>query len=154
MARTSVKEIYLIGLPLAAKTSNAHGQSSIDCKNLWHRFEEGNYASLITHKLSNEIYGVYHQYEGDSNKPFSYFIGCRVEKGGAIPEGLTYLTIPAGTYEKITVQGKMPDCVTKAWKEIWGADYDRAYNTDFEVYDERSRDWSHAEVDVYVSIHE
>jgi predicted transcriptional regulator YdeE len=154
MARTSIKEIYLIGLSLEGKTSNAHGQSSIDCKNLWHRFEEGRFASLIAQKLGNEIYGVYHQYEGDSNKPFSYFIGCRVEKDGAAAEGLAHLTIPAGDYEKITVQGKMPDCVTKAWKGIWAADYDRAYDTDFEVYDERSKDWNQAEVDIYVSIRE
>jgi len=154
MSKTSVKEIYLIGLPLETKTSNAHGQSSIDCKNLWHRFEEGSYASLIAHKLGDDIYGVYHQYEGDSNKPFSYFIGCAVEKNTAVPEGLAYLIIPAGNYEKITVQGKMPDCVTKAWQKIWAADYPRTYDTDFEVYDERSKDWNNAEVDVYVSVHD
>jgi predicted transcriptional regulator YdeE len=152
MSRVFVKEFYLIGLSLANKTSNAHGQSGIDCKNLWHRFEEGNYASLIRRRLGDEIYGVYHQYEGDSNKPFSYFIGCRVEKDEPLPEGLVGLAVPAGNYEKITVNGKMPDCVMKAWQQIWTSGYERTYNTDFEVYDERSKDWNHAEVDVYVSI--
>ncbi len=152
MSKTVIKEIHLIGLSLKTKTINAHGQSSIDCKNLWHDFENGNYATIIPNKLSDEIYGVYYQYEGDSTKPFSYFVGYKVEKDSTIPNDLNSLTIPAGTYEKITVNGKMPDCVIKAWKEIWAADYTRTYQTDFEVYDERSKDWSNAEVDVYVSV--
>ena len=154
MATTPVKEIYLVGLSLKEKTSNAHGQSSIDCKNLWHQFEDGNYAAGITGKLGDEIYGVYHHYEGDSSRPFSYFIGCRVKKDAPLPPGLERMLIPAGKYEKISVKGKMPDCVIKAWKEIWNADYNRAYDTDFEVYDERSRDWNNAEVDVYISVRE
>jgi len=47
--------------------------------------------------------------------------------------------------------GKMPDCVANTWKEIWNSGIPRAYQTDFEVYDERSRDWNNAVVDVYVS---
>jgi len=154
MAKTAVSEMHLIGLCLEGKTTNAHGQSGIDCKNLWHRFEEANYAALIPDKLNDHLYGVYHQYEGDSSKPFSYFIGCRVNKGSIVPKGLTKMDIPAGTYEKITATGKMPDCVSKAWQEIWKADYNRRYTIDFEVYDERSRDWNNAEVDVYVAVEE
>jgi len=152
MSKTAIKEIHLIGLSLKTKTTNENGQSSIDCKNLWHDFENGKYASTIPNKLSDEIYGVYHQYEGDSTKPFSYFVGCKVKKDGAVPEGLESLAIPAGHYEKISAKGKMPDCVIKAWKDIWAGDYARAYHTDFEVYDERSNDWNNAEVDVYVSV--
>jgi len=152
MSKTSVKEIHLIGLSLKTKTINTHGQSSIDCKNLWHAFENGNYAAAIPGKLSDEIYGVYHHYDGDSTKPFSYFVGCKVKKDTVAPKGLEGITIPEGAYEKITVKGKMPDCVINAWKEIWTADYARTYQTDFEVYDERSKDWNHAEVDVYVSV--
>lgn len=154
MARTSIQEIHLIGLSLPGKTSNAHGQSAIDCKNLWHQFEDGHHAARIANKLGDEIYGVYHQYEGDSNKPFSYFVGCRVKESTAVPDGLTHLLIPAGTYEKIVVKGKMPDCVMKAWKEIWATDYNRSFHTDFEVYDERAKDWNNAEVDVYLSVND
>lgn len=154
MSKVTVEEIYLIGLSLKTKTSNAHGQSGIDCKNLWHQFEDGNYAATVHDRTGDEIYGVYHQYEGDSSKPFFYFIGCRVKKGTAAPAGLESLTIPAGLYEKLVVTGKMPDCVTKAWKEVWNANYQRTYQTDFEVYDERSKDWNNAEVDVYVSVKE
>ena len=152
MSKTSINEIHLIGLSLKTKTINTNGQSSIDCKNLWHQFEDGKYASAITNKLSDEIYGVYYQYEGDSTKPFSYFVGCKVKKDTPVPQGLTHLIIPAGQYEKISAKGKMPDCVIKAWKDIWAADFNRTYQVDFEVYDERSKDWNDAEVDVYISV--
>ena len=152
MGKITIGEIYLTGLALKEKTINAHGQSGIDCKNLWHEFDNGNYASAITDKLSDDIYGVYYDYEGDSTQPFSYFIGCRIKKGAAVPTGLTSLAIPAGTYEKITATGKMPDCVIKTWRDIWSANYERTYQTDFEVYDDRSKDWSKAEVDVYISV--
>jgi predicted transcriptional regulator YdeE len=152
MNRTSIKTIHLIGLSLKTKTINANGQSGTDCKNLWHDFENGHCAAVIPNKLSDDIYGVYHHYDGDSTQPFSYFVGCRVKEGSAVPQELESLTIPEGTYEKITVKGKMPDCVTQAWKEIWMSDYTRTYHTDFEVYDERSKDWNNAEVDVYVSV--
>jgi predicted transcriptional regulator YdeE len=154
MNTIALKDIHLIGLSLKTKTTNTNGQSRIDCKNLWHVFEDGKFANIIPNKLSDEIYGVYHQYEGDNTQPFSYFIGCKVKKGTANPEGLDSLTIAAGQYEKITVTGKMPDIVINAWKEIWKADYARTYQTDFEIYDERTKDWGNAEVDVYLSVEE
>jgi predicted transcriptional regulator YdeE len=82
----------------------------------------------------------------------SYFIGCKVEPGATIPEGLASLLISKGLYQKIVAAGKMPDCVANTWKEIWNSSIPRAYQTDFEVYDEKSKDWNKAKVDVFVSI--
>ena len=96
-----IKEIRLIGLQLTNKTSNINGQSTIDCENLWHEFHRQKYADIITNKLSDEILGVYHDYEGDNTKPFSYFIGYKVSADAIIPPGLQTLVIPAGTYQKI-----------------------------------------------------
>lgn len=62
------------------------------------------------------------------------------------------LVIPSGTYTKKVAKGKMPDCITETWKEIWASDLPRAYKTDFEVYDERSQNWNEAEVDIKISI--
>jgi predicted transcriptional regulator YdeE len=152
MNKVEIEEIKLIGLSLKAKTINANGQSSIDCERLWHEFEKGKHAGMIPGKLGDEILGVYHQYEGDSTKPFSYFIGCKVKMDAKVPQGLESLIIPGGTYHKINVKGKMPDCVINAWKEIWVSNIPRTYHIDFEVYDERSKDWNNAEVEVYLSI--
>ena len=152
MNKVKIEDIYLIGLSLKTKTINANGQSGIDCGRLWQEFEKGNYTEIIPNKLSNEIFGVYHHYEGDSTKPFSYFIGCKVESNTEVPLGLEDLTIQKGTYHKTLTKGRMPDCVANAWKEIWASGIPRTYQMDFEVYDERSRDWNNAEVNVYLSI--
>ncbi len=65
MDKIDLEEITLIGLALKTKTTNANGQSNIDCGNLWQEFEKENYAGRIPCKLSNDILAVYHQYEGD-----------------------------------------------------------------------------------------
>ena len=152
MNEIGLEEISLAGLSLKTKTTNANGQSNIDCGNLQQEFERENYAGKIPNKLSDEILAVYHEYEGDHTKPFSYFIGCKVIPGTEIPYGLDSLIIPRGDYQKIIAKGKMPDCVANAWKEIWSSDIPRAYQSDFEVYDERSKDWNNAEVDIFISI--
>lgn len=152
MNTVELEEAKLVGLALKAKTTNINEQSNIDCGNLWQEFEKGKYAEIIPNKLTDEILAVYHQYEGDHTKPFSYFIGCKVKAGTKVPPGLETLTIAKGTYQKIDAKGKMPDCVINAWKEVWLSDIPRSYKMDFEVYDERSKDWNNAEVEVYLSV--
>ena len=152
MNKIELEEIKLIGLALGTKTTNEKGQSGTDCGNLWQKFEKENYVNRIPDKLSDEILAVYHQYEGDHTQPFSYFIGCKVKAGTKVPEGMDSLIISKALYEKINANGKMPDCVASTWKEIWNSNIPRAYEADFEVYDERSKDWSKAEVEIFISI--
>lgn len=154
MDKNEIKEFRLIGLALKTKTTNLNSQSAIDCGNLWQEFEKGNYAEKISGKLGEEIFAVYHDYEGDFTKPYSYFIGCRVKSDTKVPEGLNSLIIPDQQYRQFIAKGTMPDCVADKWKEIWSSDTEipRAYNADFEVYDERSKDWNHAEVDIFISL--
>lgn len=152
MNKIELEEIKLIGLSLKTKTSNENGRSNVACGNLWQEFEKESYEDKIPNKLSDEILAVYHKYEGDSTKPFSYFIGCKVKTETEVPEGMDSLIIPRGMYQKINAKGKMPDCVANAWKEIWSSNIHRAYQADFEVYDERSKDWSNAEVEIYLSV--
>jgi predicted transcriptional regulator YdeE len=152
MTKIGLDEITLIGLSLKTKTTNANGQSGIDCGNLWQEFEKERYSDKIPGKLTNEILAVYHQYEGDHHKPFSYFIGCKVKAGTKVPQGLDGLIIPKGIYQQIQAKGEMPGCVASTWKDIWTSKIRRAYQADFEVYDERSKDWSDAEVEIFLSI--
>ncbi len=152
MSKEMVNEITVIGLALKSKTTNAGGQSATDCRNLWHHFDDGDFQSVIPGKTADTVYGVYFHYEGDSSLPFSYLVGCPVSPGSIAPPGMISLTIPAGDYEKIAACGKLPDCVIQAWIEIRNGNYPRTFQTDFEVYDERSRDWNQGEVDVFVSV--
>lgn len=144
-------KIKLIGLDLGRKTTNENGQSSTDGGNLWQRFEKGGFAEKIPNKAGDEIYAVYYNYDGDHTQPFQYFIGCRVDEIETVPEEMDSLTIPDGSYNKLTAKGKMPDCIMNKWREIWSSNLNRGYSFDFEVYDERSHDWSNAEIDLYLS---
>lgn len=151
MEKTKKPEFRLIGLKLGNKTSNKGGQSGIDCGNLWQKFEKENFVDRIPGKLSEDIYAVYFDYEGDHTKPFSYFIGCKVNTDTDVPQGMDALLIPDGIYSKVIAKGKMPDCVANSWRDIWRSETDRAYKYDFEIYDDRSKDWNDAEVEIFVS---
>lgn len=151
MNKIKINEFKLIGIKLDKKTTNANGQSGIDCGNMWQKFSQDNIAEKIPGKLSNEIYAVYFEYEGDHTKPYSYFIGCKVEPSTNTPSGLESITIGTEVYTKLIAKGKMPDCIAYIWQQIWASDMKRNYNYDFEIYGERSQDWDNAEVEVYLS---
>jgi predicted transcriptional regulator YdeE len=142
----------LIGIRHPGKTTNENDQSGVDCGNLWQEFDKEQYAAKIPNKIGDEVYAVYFDYEGDHTQPFAYFIGCKVRPGADVPEGMVKLEVPAGDYALLRAKGKMPDCMVNAWKEVWKSDIPRAYGMDFEVYGEKSRDWSNAEVDIYLSV--
>ena len=141
----------LIGLKLDKKTTNEGGQSNIDCGGLWQKFEARDFAGQIPNKLGDEIYAVYFDYDGDHTQPFSYFIGCKVDRYAEVPKNMDCLVIPEQNYFKTTAKGQMPNCISSAWKDIWDSKTDRLFTFDFEVYDKRSRDWSDAEVDIFVA---
>lgn len=151
MDKTIKTGFKLIGLKLDKKTTNKGGQSSIDCGNLWQRIEKEHWIEKIPGKLNNDLYAVYYDYEGDHTLPFSYFIGCQVTSDTELAPGLHALFIPEHKYVKVSAKGRMPDCLINAWKSIWSSKIDRAYHYDFEIYDERSKDWSNAEVEIFVS---
>ena len=152
MDKIIIEEFKLIGIALLEKTTNENGQSYIDCGNLWGKFQSGNYASKIPNKLDDEVIAVYHQYEGDHTQPYSFFIGCKVQSEMEVPDSMETIKILKGNYQKIIAKGKFPDCIVNTWKEIWDSNISRTYQTDFEVYGEKSKDWNDAEVEIYISV--
>ena len=64
-------------------------------------------------KISNEVFAVYHNYEGDYMKPFSYFIGCKVKSDEKTPAGMNRLEIAGSRYQLFKSIGKIPDCIGK-----------------------------------------
>lgn len=144
----------LIGLKLDRKTKNGNGASEKDCGELWQRFEAQKIPAQIPGRISDAVYAVYFDYENKENGLFSYFIGCKVEENAQAPENLDELIVPGQAYYKETATGKMPGCISEAWKRIWDSGISRKFGFDFEVYDERSRNWENAEVDIYLSVTE
>lgn len=149
-----MESFKLIGLRLNGKTKNENGQSGKDCGKLWQHFEENKVIEQIPNKIADEVYAVYYDYESDENGLFSYFIGCKVDDNAEKPENLDELLIPEQHYHKETAKGRMTDCITDAWKNIWSSGINRKFGFDFEVYGERSRNWDNAAVDIFLSVNE
>lgn len=153
MTITTIEGFELAGIALPTKTTNENGQAMVDCGGLWGQFIQEGYAEKVQHKVSDEVYAVYHNYEGDHTKPYAFFIGVKIAKGSPIPPGLERLIIPSNKYQIMKAIGKMPDCIGAAWMDIWKQPIDRMYAPDFEVYGEKAKDMGNAEVDIYLSIH-
>ena len=149
-----MKSFKLMGLKLNRKTRNENGQSEKDCGGLWQNFETNKIATLIPDKVSDEVYAVYYDYESDENGLFSYFIGCKVGENIEKSENLDEIIIPDQNYHKETAKGQMTDCLADAWKRIWSSNINRKFGFDFEIYDERSRNWNNAEIDIFLSIND
>ena len=106
MNNIELEEINLVGLSLGKKTTNENGQSALDCGSLWQKFQEGNYIEKIPGKSDDNVLAVYHQYEGDHTRPFSYFIGCKVDAGMPTPEGMDRLVIPRDHIKSLYPPGR------------------------------------------------
>lgn len=149
----TVPSFNFIGLPL--RTSN---DKMNEIGTHWGRFYSEKIINKIPDKIDNDILAVYTDYDGDHTKPYTLILGCRVAQtrgtthGRATSNGLVSRTIPEAKYAVFTAKGKMPDCIVKTWGEIWNSGINRAYNFDFEVYGEKSRDPDDAEVEIYISV--
>ena len=72
-----------------------------------------------------------------------------------LPEGLITKTIDVSNYAKFTTKGDLQqNIVYDKWVNIWGMEEDlnRTYKADFEIYGEKAKDMSNAEVDIFVSV--
>lgn len=100
----------------------------------------------------------YTDYDSDEIGEYLYFVGEVVSSFDGVPERLATLTVPASNYVKFTTEeGPMPNIVFSAWQEIWkmtASDIggERAYQVDFEVYDQRAIDPMKTVVDIYIGV--
>jgi predicted transcriptional regulator YdeE len=85
---------------------NKEGQSTIECGNLWQKFEKENLSAQIPHKAGDEIYAVYFDYEGDHTKPSPISFGCKVKPDTETPQGMDSLIIPKENYAKVVSKGE------------------------------------------------
>lgn len=151
MSQVNLSYMKMIGITV--RTSNASGASATDIPTLWNRFMSEEVLLKIPNRINDRIYCIYTDYESDHTKPYTTLLGCQVTELDLIPEGMTGIEIPMGTYEQITVTGNLLEgIVYKAWVDIWQQPLYRTYKADFEVYDGKAADLSAAEVNIFVGI--
>jgi len=111
----------------------------------------------IPSKTGSNIYAVYSDYASDHNGEYTFVIGAMVKNGTTPPAGMVATHIPAGQYAVMTSdKGPLPKVVPETWQAIWKMEeagkLKRAYQADFEIYDQRAQDPQNAQIDLYVGL--
>lgn len=146
---TDLSEQKIIGIATRADNSPA-GLQKIAA--LWQKFHQEKVLDKIDDKVSDEIFAIYTDYEGDHTKPYKFILGVKVFDFDSVPSGMITYVIPEQQYAVATAIGKMPQAVAKEWQKIWKSDLDRKYSSDFEIYNEDSDLGDDSEVEIYIAV--
>jgi len=156
---TNKSEIKLVGLTARTNNKNEMNPATSKIGELAGRYWSQNVAAQITYRKNPGVtLSVYTEYDSDEHGDYTYFIGEEVSSFENMPSGFQKLIIPSAKYQKFTTPaGKMPEVVINAWQQIWKMSSDdlegkRAYQADFEIYDQRASDPSNTIVDIYVGM--
>ncbi len=123
-----------------------------------HYFHQNIAASIPNRIHPGTTLCIYTNYESDHHHDYTYFIGEEVSSFEGITDDLETLVIPPQNYIKFTNgPDAMPDVVQKPWQQIWQMTPEelggtRSYISDFEIYDERSRDHQNIVLDIYIGV--
>ena len=121
--------ITLVGI--AARAANDRPEAIAA---LWQRFETEHILASIPHRVSDDVYALYTDYEADQHGEYTLLIGCAVERHDGLPDGLVARSIPAADYALVDASGPQPQSIVAAWQSIWAGDLKRAYSNDFDLY--------------------
>lgn len=144
---------------IAERTNNAKeaGPDGIIGKQ-WGRFFRERVAAKIPNRTDENIVAVYTDYASDVNGDYTFLIGARVTKAESLAEGLVAKTVPAGRYAVFTSErGQVQKVVVDTWKHVWATHQrelggERAYQADFELYDQRAQNPADAVMEIHVGI--
>jgi predicted transcriptional regulator YdeE len=144
---------------IAVRTSNAEQMTEArPIGKQWERlFKEGVLAA-IPNKADGNILALYSEYASDKDGEYTYLLGARVTKVENVPAGMTVKNVPAGRYAVFTSErGPVQKVVVEMWRRVWETPKsalggDRAYKTDFELYDQRAKNPADSVVDLYVAV--
>ena len=116
----------------------------------WHAFYAGGAGGDIPGRISEDIFAVYSDYEGDENMPYRFFIGVEVNPGQPVPEGMCLREIPHAEFMCFRTEGEQPAALIQKWGEIHAADLQRSFQLDFEVHSANSP----GRIDIWIGLKE
>jgi len=152
-------ELGFTVIGIEARTSNAKEMTpeGIIGKQ-WARFVKDNLAAQIPNKADATAVALYTDYASDKDSEYTFLLGARVTSTVQVPKGMVARNVLPGRYAVFTSErGPVAQVVMETWKRIWSVPNgspggDRAYKTDYEVYDERAANPENAQVEVHVGI--
>jgi len=148
---------YIVGV--SARTNNAHemaGNGKIG--SVWQSFLQPSLIAKIPNKVGVDPIAVYTDYETDHTGYYTYLLGLPVSPGESVPASFIVKRVPAGRYAVFTSgRGPITRVVPEIWQRIWAMSAKelggkRAFQSDFEIYDQRAADPENAQIDVYVGL--
>lgn len=101
---------------------------------LWEAFHTNDVRTKLGADAAEDLYCVYHDYEGGFMDPYRMTIGYRASSED-VPEGLHRADVPRQSVVTYEVKGPQPQSLISQWQAIWGGDLDRTYLADYDVYD-------------------
>jgi predicted transcriptional regulator YdeE len=156
--RTITEEpFYVAGYQVRTNNMNEmNGRSEIGP--LWERFYRQSLGAQIPHRADAATIVVYSDYASDENGDYNYLLGARVSAVDHLPASMSFRRIVPGHYTVLTTaRGPLVEMVQAEWKRIWTmqpADLggQRAFLTDYEVYDSRSANPQQAQVEIHIGL--
>lgn len=154
---TEVSEFYVVGI--AARTSNQlemSGQGVIGKQ--WERLFSEHVLSNIPNRVDSNIYAIYTDYTTEQGVEYTFLLGAKTRDSSQVADGMIAKRVPAGKYAVVTSErAPVVEAVVGAWKKIWSLSPgqlggERAFDTDFELYDERATDPQNSQVDIYIGL--
>lgn len=157
--RQNVSPKLLVGITAQTSFSKEINPLASEIGKTVNKYITEQVAQKIPHRKNpGIIFCAYTDYTDEYKGDYTYFIGEEVTAVSELPEGMSQIEIPAGTYLKLTTDtGAIPLIIINAWQKIWqlfqgNSHGKRVYKVDFEVYDERAKNPQNAIVDLYVGV--
>lgn len=156
-ARVEQQEAFTM-VGISVRTSNDKERQESQIGKQWARLMGENLLASIPNKADRNIVAVYTDYASDANGDYTYVLGARVTQADQVPAGMVAKKVPAGRYAVFTSdRGPVQQVVVATWMRIWKTPRDqpggdRAYKTDFEVYDQRAQNPADAVMEIHIGI--
>ena len=144
---------------LATRTNNAaemNGNGKIG--SIWQSFLQPGLVAKISNKIGVDLVAVYTEYETDHTGHYTYLLGIPVLSSESLPVNLTVKHISPGRYAVFTSErGPLIKVVREVWQRIWSMSEKelggkRAFQSDYEIYDQRAADPENAQIDIYIGL--
>ena len=145
VVRINNKTIF--GLSVRTNNKNEMNPSTGKIAPLVHQFDN---AVVVNYLAGARVYGVYYDYESDSQGNYSVLVGADSVESSVVT--LEEVTIQEGNYLVFSGSGQVPQIIFELWSQVWDyfssekCAHTRVYTTDFEFYRTQN------EIEIHIAI--
>ncbi|KAB8028118.1 GyrI-like domain-containing protein [Fluviispira multicolorata] len=152
-------EKSLVGIEIRTSNSIEYSNNGKIPK-LWETFFKDEITRKIKNKTSENIHGIYSNYESDHTGEYDYFIGFEIQDVTPYLNNKTLIIkkIDKGSYSVITTEkGFAQSVISAAWEKIWKMNPielggKRLFKTDFEIYTQNTSSPNEEIFHIYLGI--